>query len=247
MMIDTQILSYAFKGAGPPITGARIATVVANEFLEVYDAGSTTNFRYYIRYLSTSRGSAVSEAPSTRKPKANERLLFDFGTDYPALVEHGPRATAAIINDRNEPAYAAIVSSLEKETQKKLKRRFTFLCAEVSECVALSKETAELGAQLLDLYTQQETLKRSFRNSVNDMMILATALSCREVFHTQDGPLARFVARLKGASVTPTGPRTIAVDFSRAAPMSRGVLRESKGYIHRGWRIAHLMKGVPPP
>ncbi|MFX8856542.1 hypothetical protein ABTM81_20295, partial [Acinetobacter baumannii] len=45
---------------------------------------------------------------------------------YPKLVQHGSRSMAALLNDRNGPAFASIIWSLDKKLQKRLKQRFGF-------------------------------------------------------------------------------------------------------------------------
>jgi hypothetical protein len=56
---------------------------------------------------------------------------------------------AALLNDRNGSAFTSIIWSLEKKLQKRLKQRFAFLCIAITECVSLSRETADVGLTLL--------------------------------------------------------------------------------------------------
>jgi hypothetical protein len=238
MMIDTQILSYAYKGRGNAVSSARISSVAAHEFLEVYDPDSTTRFRYYIKYLSGRHFGAPAISPSHWKGGAVERLVLDFGSDFPQLIEFNSRATAAIINDRNGPAFGHILSSLDKSVQKKLRSRFAFLCKHISECVPLARQTAEIGIQLLWDFVQQHNIKANFRNSVNGMMILATAIAGREQLITDDNLLARFAAAQQQAPLREVGQGLIEIDFERRTGVAKRLSDESKGYINRGWRIA---------
>lgn len=238
MMIDTQILSYAYKGRGSAVSSVRISSVAAHEFLEVSDPDSTTRFRYYIKYLSGRHLGAPAVSPSHWKGGAIERLVLDFGGDYPQLIEFNSRATAAIINDRNGLAFAHILSSLDKALQKKLRPRFTFLCKHICECVPLAPQTAEIGIQLLWDFVQHHNVKTNFRNSVNDMMILATAIAGHEQLLTDDNPLARFAAAQQQAPLREVGQGLIEIDFERRIEVGQSHSNESKGYINRGWRIA---------
>ncbi|MGR9249443.1 hypothetical protein [Rhizobium leguminosarum] len=238
MMIDTQILSYAYKGREIAVSSARISSVAAHEFLEVYDPDSTTRFRYYIKYLSGRHFGAPAISPSHWKGGAVQRLVLDFGSDYPQLIEFNSRATAAIINDRNIPAFGHILSSLDKPLQKKLRPRFAFLCEQIGECVPLGPQTAEIGIQLLWDFVQHHNVKSNFRNSVNDMMILAAAISGREHLLTDDNLLARFAAAQQQAPLREVGQGLVEIDFERKTKVTKRLSSESKGYINRGWRIA---------
>jgi hypothetical protein len=238
MMIDTQILSCAYKDRAIGVSSARISSVAAHEFLEVYDPDSPTRFRYYIKYMFGRHFGMPAISPAYRKGGAVERLVFDFGSDYPQLIEFNSRATAAIINDRNSHAFGHILSALDKPMQKKLRPRFAFLCEHVGECVPLAPQTAEMGIQLLWNFVQHHNVKANFRNSVNDMMILATAIVGREQLLTDDNLLARFAAGQHHAPIREVGQDMIEIDFERRTATAQRLSNESKGYINRGWRIA---------
>ncbi|MEZ0000750.1 hypothetical protein [Sinorhizobium fredii] len=238
MMVDTQILSYVYKGREIALSSARISSVAAHEFLEAYDPASTTRFRYYIKYQSGRHFGIPAVSPAQRKGGAVQRLVLDFGSDYPQLIEFNSRATASIINDRNIPAFGHVLSSLDKTVQKKLRPRFAFLCDKVDECVPLSPQTAELAIQLLWEFVQNNNVKGNFRNSVNDMMILATAISGREHLLTEDNLLMRFAATRLQAPIREFGQNLIEIDFERNTEGQKRSSNESKGYINRGWRIA---------
>jgi predicted nucleic acid-binding protein len=239
MMIDTQIVSYAYRGRPFSIAGSRISSVVAHEFLEVYHPGWATRFRYYIKYYHSSRhGGAVGFSPARWKSAMLERLVLDFGRDHPQLIEFNSKATAAIINDRNVAAYGQVLESLDKASKKKLRPRFAFLCMQVSECVPLVAQTADLGIELLWRFVQQHNLKGTFRNSVNDMLILAAAIASKDDLITEDNLLTRFAARERGAAIQDAGRGTIRINFGTPKVLRSAQSGESKGYINRGWRIA---------
>ncbi len=247
MMIDTQILSYAYKGRSVPTTGARISSIVAHEFLDVYHPAWPTRFRYYVKYLSGRHFGAVPPSPAQWKGGMIERIVLDFGTDYPQLIEFNSRATAAIINDRNVPAYGQILASLDKASQKKLRPRFAFVCKHIAECVPLTAQTAELGIELLWRFVQHHNVKGAFRNSANDMLILAAAIASKDDLITEDSLLARFAARERGAPIQDAGQGTIRIGFAAPVTTVHRTARESKGYINRGWRIAEDLRRTVVP
>ena len=241
-MIDTQILSYAYKGQRAAVDDAKVSSVVAHEFLEIYDAKSPTKFHYYIRYAA---GGSVNhqrwlfgDPPAKLKPGWVEKLILNFGADFPSLIEFHSRATSAIINDRNIAAFGQILSSLDKPAKKRLRPRFAFICRHIEACVPLVPKMAEVGIQLLWDFSQKHSLKANFRNSVNDMMILATAITAGERFWTEDSLLARFAADCHYAPLREVRPGIIEIDFEKTKASTPNRSRESKGYINRGWRIA---------
>ena len=170
--------------------------------------------------------------------------VLDFGTDHPQLLEFNSRATAAIINDRNVAAYGHTLESLDKALQKKLRPRFAFLCTHIAECVPLAAQTAELGIELLWRFVQHHNVKGTFRNSANDMLILATAIASKDDLITEDSVLARFAAREPGAMVQEAGLRAIRINFAAPMAVTHGPSGESRGYINRGWRIAEDVRRI---
>ncbi len=241
MMVDTQILSYAFKGERR-LDGARISSIVAHEFLESYDPTSRTNAKYYIRYHPGHVVPQRREIPSDHKPTRGERLVFDFGREFPKLVQHDSRSMAALLNDRNGPAFTSIIWSLDKKLQKRLKQRFAFLCTTFADCVPLSRETADVGLTLLSRFCETHNIKDNVRNSVNDIMILATAITSGEQLNTADTLLNRFAAETYGTVAIPGANDSLMIDFRRVLQSKKRGSAESKGYINRGWQIADSIK-----
>jgi hypothetical protein len=237
MMVDTQIISYAFKGRSG-LRDVRISSVVAHEFLETYDPASRTNAKYYIRYDPKRAPGFRHEIPSDHKPALGERIVYDFGNEYPSLVEHGSHTMAALLNDRNEQAFADIIWSLDKAVQKRLRRRFAFLCGTIDDCTPLGRETAELGLSLLAKFTEKHNIKGNVRNSVNDIMILAAAVAGGEQLLTADHVLNRFAAEVCGATLSPHGGDFLDISFGPVSKIASRANLESKGYVNRGWQVA---------
>jgi hypothetical protein len=87
-------------------------------------------------------------------------------------------------------------------------------------------------------FVQHHNVKANFRNSVNDMMILATAIAGHEQLLTDDNLLARFAAAQRQAPLREVGEGLIEIDFERSIGVGRRLPNESKGYINCGSRIA---------
>lgn len=249
VLLDTQILSYAYKGQAVDISAAKISSVTAHEFLEIYDSQSLKRFRYYIKYLRGHHSAGLRPSPAEEKTAYLERLHLDFGSDHPKIIEFHSHATAAIINDRNILAFAGITSTLSRRRQRKLRSQFAFLCNQKITCVPLQAATAELGAQLLWRFSQSNNIKTGgegkFRNSINDMMILATAITARERLVTDDKLLRRFAATLPHTQLKELGDDMVEISFREDNVADAFHAQESKGYINRGWRIATDLRRTP--
>ncbi|MER8817208.1 hypothetical protein NKJ36_24980 [Mesorhizobium sp. M0142] len=122
--------------------------------------------------------------------------------------------------------------------QKKLRPRFAFLCEHIEECVPLVPQTAEMGIQLLWEFVQHHNVKANFRNSVNDMMILATAIALSERLLTDENLLTRFAAAQREAPLRELDEGVIEIDFERHPGQAQPPRPRARGYINRGWRIA---------
>jgi hypothetical protein len=150
-----------------------------------------------------------------------------------------------MINDRAIWSFNVATHRLEKSLRKKVRRRFSFICENVLECVPLSVETAAVGIDLIEKFALAHNIKSSLRNSVNDMMILATAMCCREDLFTKDSLLSRFAAEAAGAQVAGGRKGLIRINFSARSHPKAAQSSESKGYINRGWRVAEEARRAP--
>lgn len=244
MMVDTQIISYSYKGYGKGNLNHSICSVVANEFLEVYDT-SPTKARYYIpniRMLGAWHAPMVIMGAGPRRDhpfhqRHTDRIIIDFNNEYPSIIEYGSRAVSALIEARFPQAFYNIISFMPKKDRKKLSDRFNFLCSNVEECIPINAEISDIAVDMLDAFTRKHNLKKSFRNSFNDILILSTAISRGDALSTNDDELKRFSAERYGGKIVGSGEK-IAIDFSRPVISKKIYSRESKGYINRGWRIA---------
>lgn len=249
MYSDTQIVSYYFSGALPlsPFDGVQISSITAAEFLLVQTT-EPTRARYYpllpARYghVGAVAQLALPDALGSRKhaergKNRTDQLLLDFGSTYPALIEYGGMALTQLINEKQERLYAASIAHLQKTTRKLLREKFTFLLDHNFSCTAVTPQVADIGLELLSRFTEKYTPKGNLRNTVNDVLVLATAISNEAALRTEDKLLNRFAQEVTGARSEMEGA-LMTLDFTPAAVTSRRPSLESKGYINRGWRIA---------
>ncbi|MDH4318644.1 MAG: hypothetical protein OEV64_09665 [Desulfobulbaceae bacterium] len=108
-------------------------------------------------------------------------------------------------------------------------------CAPINECIL------ETTAGLFDLFTNKYVLKDNIRNSINDLLILSTAIDKKLPLFTKDNLLNRFAAEVHEAPIKMIGGN-IQIDFSGHGPIEKKNNYESKGYINRGWSYS-IKKG----
>jgi predicted nucleic acid-binding protein len=248
-MIDTQIVSYAMKARWPQGVEARdisrmvISSVTAQEVLEVRDAASVNRPRYYlfqpmlpevygaqlpVRFDRDHRGVTPGRKNRT------DQIILDFGGDFPTVVEYGHLMIGWLLKHKRTDVYARRIAHLEKRERRRLTDLFNIMIANELRCVSLDRSKAQLGVDLLRQYAMEggNTVKSDFRNSLNDMLILASAIRTGYQLVTEDRALWRFAAQRTGLEIRSSGS---ILRIYPNKPISFDS-RESKGYINRRWR-----------
>lgn len=100
-------------------------------------------------------------------------------------------------------------------------------------CYSLTRATIENGLTLFSEFAAQHNCKSNIRNTINDILILATAVDRKKKFITYDNVLNRFAAEYYEAPAHQNEDELI-IDFSEETTESRKS-KESKGYVNRGW------------
>jgi hypothetical protein len=240
MFIDTHIVSYAKRDRLPQsIRGATMSSVSASELLLVY-GDTRTAATYYVPvahplHLGTGIASSKWDHPFSKR--STDRILFSFGSDFEPLIEFGSNAIATMVNDKNFDLLRLSISFLDKQKQKIIRENFGFLIEEDIRCVPLSPGTLELGYRLLDAFqTSKERFKTTFRNTWNDLLILAAAWEYGDELWSSDNQLNRLAASSFGeCREWIAGLLKIRFPAAGGRTQRRGS-RESKGYVNKGWR-----------
>lgn len=222
--------------------------MVAKEFLEAYDHEKHAKDKYYvplfkerhIEMLQNRWGGRIMKEhiPSSRHC---DKFTIDFDNDFPSIVEYGSRSFSYVINNKLTAAYFWSINGVSKAQIKKLRNRFNFLINNKIECTPVDEEIAEYSIDLLHEFIKENSLKKSIRNSLNDLLILSCAISNELPLRTEDSLLLRFATARYGGNLRKDGAFLVA-DFSRRTRASKQTNFESKGYINRGWRIAFQNK-----
>ena len=247
--VDTQILIDAFTGAGrPSVTGARVSSIAANEFLQV-QSSTPNKANYYLplipqNMVKAKHVGAMARAlhAHPRRRSATDSVVMDFGGEYETLVEFGNVAVADVINHQAADVFSGAIAFLPKDRRKRLRSKFEFLLEHSIVCVALGGPTVRLGHRLLAEFVSQYSIKERFRNSWNDILIAATALREGTSLVTRDGVLNRFVADRHATSFEQLGGN-LRIDFPSPSQHTRTKSRESKGYVNRRWTMRFSRPG----
>lgn len=248
---DTQILSYYYKKSEPvPDYPIVISSITAAEFLLIQSAKLNRANYYPILPSYTKNGSgdlSISKCISpllfdSKKHAAlgkhrTDQLILNFNGDMPSFIEFGGIAISKIINDRYEDVYLSSISHLGKDVQKKLKDRFRFLINVNVKCLAVTATIAEVGMGVLSQFLNKFESKQNVRNTINDILILSTAIQHSQPLLTADNLLNRFAADLLNAPYTEKTSHRLLIDFTPEEVLKRRKPFESKGYINQGWQV----------
>jgi len=245
-LIDTQILSTHFKhGSGLLPSGNYISSITANEFLWVYRKDSNKP-DYYIFHPSRFVGISgighylyPSEHYKNKKwaklgAHRTDQIIIDFNNQFPAYKEFGLEAVASIINEHQINIFELSIAHIEKKKRRYLRERIQFLVSTGYKCIPPNLTTASIAMDLFAKFIEQHNSKEDLRNSINDIIILATAAEKKMLLVSKDSLLNRFAAKECNV-VLKEVKGTLELDFSAPKSVERMNFSESKGYVNRGW------------
>jgi len=249
-IFDTQIISYAIKDRWPEgikpqdISRGSISSVTAHELLRVRLSDTANRPRYYL--YGPLVPELVGDNATLRKydrehkrlslgaKRRTDQVILDFGADFPVVVEYGHLMIGWLLKHKRLDAYARRVAHLDKQERAELIGTFSYLMENDLRCLSLDSATAQIGIDLLHRYAMSggNNLKANFRNSLNDMLILATSMNSGMSLLTEDRALLRFAAHTLSLPFSNKGEL---VELGTSSSAKPALVRESKGYINRPW------------
>lgn len=250
LIVDTQILSYRFKGVEKYIHNGvfALSSITANEFL-VAQPKNAEQPDYYIihpaRYSHHlyAKGSGFGVPEHFGNPKwarmgarRTDQVIIDFGNQFSAYREFGNEAISEIINKKKLGIYKISIAHLPKQKQKWLLRRLKYILDSDYYCYSLTKSAVDKALSLFSEFVSEHNCKGNVRNTINDLLILSTAIDREKKFLTNDNLLNRFAADYYKAPAHKDEDQLL-IDFSEKQVEKREN-RESKGYINNGWSYA---------
>jgi predicted nucleic acid-binding protein len=235
-LIDTQIVSYAFKREAPEsLSGFCVSSVALNEFLECHGS-DLDRANYYLPLVTKFVDEADFSGHLRKYPFAKrhtDQLVFDFGLDYPPVFHFGNLALSIVANQNRRDIFSAAISRLPKNNRRRLMKRFTFAVETGIATIPLSRRAISSSLDLLAAFLKSHQPKSNIRNTLYDVLILAAAEQEGATLLTQDSLLNRFAADHFGVTAK-SQEEIVAVDFSRHEEASR-INRESKRFVNKGW------------
>jgi hypothetical protein len=246
MFIDTNIVRHAQKGIPPvPITGTSISSVTASELLMVYGT-SRIAANYYVPNVSVFHLMTGSVASKKRDhpiaKRFTDQIVFNFGQDFEPIIEFASNAMTRMINQGSIDVLRQSIAFLGRGERKSIRDDFEFLVDNRIKCVALTPGCVNRAYELLGGFMRSGgNLKRKFRNSWNDMLILSTAREKEDELVTADCELARFAGASFG-NCSEEGTGFVRLRAGSPKKLSHPGRSESKGYINDGW-MATFRKG----
>lgn len=246
-LLDTQIISYALKGLPDlSVTGKAISAITANEFLLVQSI-NPAQANYYVPLLSkihfpeSTDGIGPTSARLNRdhpfRKMITDQVRLEFGNEFPTIIEYGNLAIAMLINKRISALFDEAIKFLDKAQKKTIRRRFRFLLENEITCFPLSKNAISIGMELLQAFSTKHKLKANFRNSLNDILVFATAIDASAKLVTADALFSEFAAKHFEAHSS-RQEDIITVDFREILRPASTRSTESKGYINKGWQVS---------
>ena len=126
---------------------------------------------------------------------------------------------------------------MDKQRQKIIREDFEFLVENDVRCEPLIPSTVKTGYRLLEAFQLSgEKFKSTFRNTWNDLLILAAAWDPGDELRSIDNLLNRFAASSFGECME-WSSGFLKIRFHGAAIGTQGRAgRDAKGYVNKGWR-----------
>ena len=195
---DTQIASrYIKEMSRPPVGEIMISSVTAGELLEVHSKGRDLP-NFYPRFVLHGMhvpllGGTVKNSHMAKRAMQVDRIILSFGGKYPDHVEYGSFAISQLINGRNMYGFRSCVSHMSKKERLRRINVFASMLELGVRCVPLRRQTADVAMNIFSKFRYQP--KENIRNTINDMLVLATASRAGICLHTEDDLLRRFGRR----------------------------------------------------
>ena len=226
MIVDTQIISYRFKGnpLGNKSASNEISSVTASEFL-LFKTGENNKPDYYILHPARYAHLAISGMLLTLDDhfknqkwarlggNRTDSFTIDFNNQFVPYRIFGNEAISEIINNKNYDIYKLSIAHLPKNKQKYLKKRIEYIFDSNYICHPVNESIIDFSMNLyLDL-EEKYNFKSDIKNSINDLLILSTAYLNGKVLYTEDKLLNVFAAEKLAGTITKKHDGLI-LDFS---------------------------------
>jgi len=194
-LLDTQLVSYAMHGArAPSAVPVAITSVTAQELLRM----QTDNLGE-LAYGSRHR------VVNLRRRRGYLELVADHvflrSWDSEPIHEWGHVWITDLINRGKINEFQRAAADLPRSRRRTVTRVFVYLVEHDVKVVSLTARSAERTEALLREFAVRHTFKKRFRNSLNDLLTLGTAVESERDLLTEDFLLADFARDVVKAKI----------------------------------------------
>lgn len=242
--IDTNILYYKYANKKYPVQvkGQNIVSINALEFLRNIEKVHNNRAKYHIPVASVGHIFMHGEfmrAHNRDRPfpkHVSDAIIFDFKQDYDSYALYNNETMTDVVNSKMKELFQLSISFMGKEEYKEIKSKFSFLIKNDITVHSISETEIATSYDLLDRFLKKHSIKEDFRNSWNDLLILAKVINIGGNLISTDKLLNNFAAKEFSASIKKNND-FIEFQFPSTSVKSDDdwFKKESKGYINRGW------------
>jgi len=245
--VDTQVIIYADQiGDVGEIRGCHVCSVVLAEYLmmQTDDYASAAYFLPTRNRVILGRpidwNRLQKERPSywARSHTASMRVTLRSVEPTVSILYWGMSALADIINDHDRARFQAAINRLTPRKHLRLLHKLDFVMQANMSCDALTEEDIQLALELMRRFTETNTPKENLRNTLNDMLVLASSINRGFVLRTDDTLLDGFARKQLNAQSTPHGDNLMDLRTPKAGYIRRSA--GTRGYVNRIHKMAKI-------
>jgi hypothetical protein len=166
--------------------------------------------------------------------RSSGQIQFYFHNEYPTVFEYNSNGLATAVNDARFDAIGLAIEPLSRREKQRIRLIWSFLVENGVRCQPIGTSIAGHAMNLVAFVGARYTFKPNFRNSLNDLIVFATALQLGLEVATADKLLARIIAEYAGVS-TVEGDDVVRLSFAGAQEQER---EPKQTYKNRGWALA---------
>lgn len=186
--LDTQIISYKFKGNKDlfdgNIEGKYISSIVALEFLGIMEKDHGAKMypiELSLRNLAEfpSKYFRMEKQPLDKEfgKKRTDKLIIDFNREFDSIIIYSNEAISRLINKNFRRTLLFFAQrAFRKADYKKFKQRLDFLLDNNIRVVPVTPSIVERMHQIYEKIKSDYNIKDNYRNSFMDLLIVATAI-----------------------------------------------------------------------
>lgn len=227
------------------IKGQTVTSINALEFLKNIEKEHhnrakyhipNINFGYHYHALISQKNFFLDRKRPFRQIHSDS-IIFDFKQDFESYALYNNESISNSLNNRLEELFYLSIAFMQKDEYKDVRNKYNFLLNNSIQCESITVLDIELAYSLLDLFLDNHSIKNDFRNSWNDILILARTINEGGRLISSDKLLNRFASEVASGTIEDSF-NFIEIQFP---PKEEGVKSkierlESKGYINRGWQ-----------